>query len=267
MVQENCNQVSTSLQGIGWLESGLVANDILDRFPYAEHPDNIALVAAMADQLGCEYDYAVKVMADYLVADLGVLKTYPVARVDARELEFTNGMSANERFGCLGNWKRTGFETQDPHRDRHVWLSTVVNNRADRVARSRVFAQILVEDISADRHFLIGNNLQGLIGFVEEAWAARASKFTLCHDDAFDAGVAMDVLQQAAKEFRQPTCDEHIASSLRHMIEATLPQDSSSDMTTLTSFVRQPDAMLSELRRFDISDEHAHAIHPTPPPP
>ena len=35
----------------------------------------------------------------------------------------------------------------------------MVNNRADRVARSRVFASVLVEDISADRHFLIGGNL------------------------------------------------------------------------------------------------------------
>ncbi len=260
MVQESCNQVRTSLQGIGWLESGLVANDILDRFPYAEHPDNIALVAAMAAQLGCEYDYAVKVMADYLVADLGVLKTYPVAKIDARELEFTNGMSANERFGCLGNWKRTGFETQDPHRDRDVWLSTVVNNRADRVARSRVFAQILVEDISADRHFLIGNNLQGLIGFIEEAWEARASKFTLCDDDTLDPAVAIDVLQQAAKEFRQPTSDEHIANLLRLMIEAILPEHSPFDMTPMESFVRQPDTMLNELRRLKISDQHANAI-------
>ena len=36
----------------------------------------------------------------------------------------------------------------------HTFICTVVNNQAARIARSRVFANILVNDISADRHFL-----------------------------------------------------------------------------------------------------------------
>ncbi|MCA9211462.1 MAG: hypothetical protein KDB27_00220 [Planctomycetales bacterium] len=225
LVRESCHRVKSSCEGVGWLESGLVAEDIQSRFPYAEHPDNIALVAAMAQHLGCDYDYAMKAMADYLVADLGVLKTYPVSRISHRDLEFTNGMSANERFGCLGNWKRTGYATQDPHAERGVWISTVVNNRADRVARSRVFANILVDDISADRHFLIGNNLKGLIGFIGDAWETRASKMTLCHEDEYDAAVALRELERAAKEFRQPFTADHVATFMRIMVSAVVESE------------------------------------------
>ncbi len=46
---------------------------------------------------------------------------------------------------------------------------TVINNRWDRVARSEVFARILVDDASADRHVLIGTNLEGLQKYVRDA--------------------------------------------------------------------------------------------------
>ena len=60
-------------------------------------------------------------MADYLIPDLGVLKTHPVAKVGHAEIEFTNGMSANERFGCLGNWRRLGFDRHEPRDEpKHV---------------------------------------------------------------------------------------------------------------------------------------------------
>jgi poly-gamma-glutamate synthase PgsB/CapB len=162
ILADKCRVARTSMCGIGWLESGLITDDIMDRFPYKEHPDNIALVLAISDELNCERDFALKAMADDMVPDLGVLKTYPLAHVRTRKLEFTNGMSANERFGCLGNWSRLSFDQLDVNSD--TWVSTVVNNRADRVARSRVFASILVNDISADRHFIIGSNLKGLQG-------------------------------------------------------------------------------------------------------
>lgn len=260
LVAESCRQVKTSLEGVGWLESGLIADDILSRFPYAEHPDNIALVARMAAHLGCEHDFCLKVMADYLVADLGVLKTYPVSIIDYREIEFTNGMSANERFGCLGNWKRTRFADQDPHAQRDVWLSTVVNNRADRVARSRVFAHILVDDISADRHFLIGNNLKGLLGFIDEAWQERASKISLCHGGPFDQAAALEAIDQAAKEFRQPASESHVAEFLSSMLQAVM-SDRQKDIGSLITEVRQPDALRSRLEEFGIGSSLIDSIH------
>ena len=76
--------------------------------------------------------------------------------IDGRRLQFVNGFSANERFGALGNWTRLGFDRQDPEREPGVWITVVVNNRADRISRSRVFASLVVNDISTDRIFLIG---------------------------------------------------------------------------------------------------------------
>ncbi len=179
-VTESCRSVHTSVRGVGWLESGLITDDVLERFPYQEHPDNVALVAAMGAELGVDYDVALKAMGDYLVPDLGVLKTHPISTVRTRRIEFTNGMSANERFGCMGNWQRLGFDTQDPWQQPTTWICGVVNNRADRVPRSKVFAKIIVEDMNADRFFLIGNNLNGLKAFIHEAWEEKAKTLSLC---------------------------------------------------------------------------------------
>ena len=101
------------MYSVGWLEAGLLPEDVLSRFPYEEHPFNIALVLGMAEELGIDRDYALKEMADMVVPDIGVLKAYPAAAVRSRKLEFVNGMSANERHGCLGNWTRLGFDQND----------------------------------------------------------------------------------------------------------------------------------------------------------
>jgi poly-gamma-glutamate synthase PgsB/CapB len=146
----------------------LLADDLLARFPYREHPRNIALVRRLAVELGLDPDLATADMADHVVPDLGVLKSYATVRHRDRRLTFINGMSANERAGFLSNWARTGCERpveEKPGR----WVVTVVNNRYDRVARTKVFAEILVRDASAERHILIGTNLSGLRVYVNQA--------------------------------------------------------------------------------------------------
>jgi len=213
---------NTHFDSVGWLESGLLTPDVLARFPYEEHPDNIALVLRLAEELGIEQDFALKEMADRVVADLGVLKTFPVAQVNNRELQFTNGMSANERFGSFSNWKRMGFDQQDCVTEPGVWITTVVNNRADRISRSRVFAGILVNDISADRHVLIGSNLQGISGYIEEAWEVYAASLTLWPEVMpGQAAVSPEqVLRQFARRFRVVSTPEMATSRLRIMLKS-----------------------------------------------
>ena len=220
-VTESCRLANTSFRGVGWLESGLVTDDVQARFPYQEHPDNIALVAALGAELGCDYEYSLKGMSDLLVPDLGVLKTHHPSRIRTRTIEFTNGCSANERFGCMGNVRRLGYDTQDPWEEPTTWVCGVVNNRADRIPRSKVFAKIIVEDINADRFFLIGSNLKGLRGFIEEAWDEKAKTISLRNSDKLWAiDFALAALKKAAWDMRQPIDGETIASKLKCMIAA-----------------------------------------------
>ena len=263
-VTESCRRAATSFRGVGWLESGLITDDVLARFPYQEHPDNVALVAAMADELGIDYDVALKAMGDYLVPDLGVLKSHPVATVRTRKIEFTNGMSANERFGCMGNWKRLGFDTQDPWEQPTTWVCGVVNNRADRVPRSKVFAKIIVEDMSADRFFLIGNNLSGLKGFIHEAWEEKAKSISLCEPgQPWRTEFAVAAFQRAARDSRQPVSAEQIQQKLRCMLEAiaaTLPEAGILDIESALASWNTPAAVSESLSRAGVSASLVQAV-------
>ena len=224
-VTHQCVQNQTKLQAVGWLQSGLITHDILQRFPYQEHPDNIALVSQMASNLGLTDEQSVKAMADDLVPDLGVLKTHPIAKVNTRRIEFTNGMSANERFGCMGNWKRLQFDTQDPWTEPTTWVVGVINNRADRLPRSKVFAKIIVDDINADRFFLIGTNLNGLKKFIDEAWQQKNSTTTLKKPDGtWDKAAALATLKKSAWQFRQIIEPSQIITQLQAMVVSVIEE-------------------------------------------
>lgn len=217
-------ELGTSFASVGWLEAGLIPDEFLARFPYEEHPYNIALVTAMAAELGIAADVAVKEMADRVVQDIGALKVYPEAPVRGRRLEFVLGNSANERFGALGNWTRLGFDRHDPVKEPDLWITTVVNNRADRVPRSRVFASILVKDISADRHVLIGSNLEGLQGFIAEAWAELAPSLTLSPPDRPGADPLQE-LEALAKRFRVVHRQDQLAAMVEAMRSSGRPDE------------------------------------------
>jgi gamma-polyglutamate synthase len=219
VLRRRADRSRTTLEPVSWIESGLLTDDLLERFPYREHTDNIALVTTLAKRFGCDPDFAVKAMADSLVPDLGVLKTHPTARVRHAWIEFTNGMSANERFACLGNWERLGFDAHDAEEQPEVWLSSVINNRADRVARSRVFAEIVVNELAADRHFLIGSNLKGLQGFVWESWERYERQVRLWDEgQRCDTDRALHRLAGYARRFRVPTSYEQLRERVLPML-------------------------------------------------
>jgi len=237
--------LGTRMVGVDWLDAGLLASDILKRFPYEEHPSNIALVLALADEIGVDRDFAVKEMADRVVLDLGVLKTYPVAPVRGRRLEFVMGMSANERFGALGNWKRMGFDTHDPFAEPGIWFSTVVNNRADRVPRSHVFAAMLANDVSADTHILIGSNLEGLQGYIEDAWRDHAQTLTLWPNSGAAADPdPLETLRAAARWHRIPHEPAHVEVRLRAMLVG-LGHEAETDQLAALSY--DPEALAAAL--------------------
>ena len=159
----------TTLLHSAWWEAELIPEELLALFPYREHPRNMALVATLAEQLGVSRSYALALMAEHVQPEIGVLKVFPQTRVRGRLLTFINGHSANERTGFMNNWTRTGLGDVDPESNPERAVITVINNRWDRVSRSEVFARIMVEDAPADRHVLIGTNLEGLQKYVRDA--------------------------------------------------------------------------------------------------
>ncbi len=169
LFRQRCRERGTELVAIAERDELEIADDLLALFPYNEHPRNISLVAKLAEHLGVDRWLAITTMAEHVVPDLGVLKMYPEVRVRGRRFRFINGMSANERTGTVNNWRRMGCGALDVDTEPHRMVVTVVNNRADRVSRSEVFSRILVQDVAADRHVLIGTNLRGLMGYVNEA--------------------------------------------------------------------------------------------------
>jgi hypothetical protein len=196
---------NTSIKGIGWQQAELIAQDVLERFPYEEHPYNIALVVALAEEMGIDPDFTVKEMADRVIADIGVLKAFPPSRVRERTLQFINGMSANERFGTLSNWRRMEFDSHDPLDNPETIISTLINNRADRISRSQMFAKIVVEDLMADYHFLIGSNLEGMMGYILEALDGFLEKLSLSISSDNSREDPAMIFQQIARRQRVPT--------------------------------------------------------------
>lgn len=214
--------LGTSMAGVGWKEAGMLPAEALTRFPYEEHPYNIALVLKLAEDLGIDADFALREMADRVVPDIGVLKAYPLAAMRGRRLEFVMGNSANERFGAMGNWRRMGFATQDPYAEPGVMLTAVVNNRADRVPRSRVFADLLVNDVSLDRIVLIGSNLQGMQGYINEALEARLRDLSLFSGTTPEQA-PMALLEQAARGQRIAYRDADLLERMRAMARGLVP--------------------------------------------
>ncbi len=245
----------TQMKSTGWLESGLLTDDILQRFPYDEHPNNIALVLSMADELGIERDFALKEMADRVVPDLGVLKSYPPVPLRSRKLEFINGMAANERLGFMGNWQRMGFADHDAAKTPGTWISTVINNREDRVPRSRVFADILAQDIRADRHFLIGSNLHGFLNYLEDSWRAFAATYTLWPNSETEG--KPDPCQRFSNDAQKmgvPVSDEQVAERLKAVLEGL-----GLEPQLAPELLSAPESLASMLEQHDLQG-HVDAI-------
>ncbi len=251
-ILEQCaREIGSNFTTVGWLEPGLLTSDMLDRFPYAEHPNNIALVKELGNQLSLDGDFSVKEMADRVVPDLGVLKVYAPASIRSRKLQFVNGCSANERFGALGNWTRLEFDQQDPTKESGVWVSVVVNNRADRIARSRVFAAILAEDIEVDRIFLIGSNLQGMMGYTRESFDGVLDQIDFSSPEM----TPLEHWRNWTLKMRLPTSQEELKNYQEAIIDgdekpefASFYEKAFSEYEALASTVSTNDAWMSKAK-------------------
>ncbi|MEQ3514934.1 poly-gamma-glutamate synthase PgsB [Pseudoalteromonas sp. BZB3] len=157
----------TTLIQTHWGDGYQITPDIRALYPYEEHPDNIALVCKMAQYIGIEKDYVYKETAERIVPDIGVLQHFQSAPIGAISQSFVNSMSANERLATIENWKR--LELFDLNDQPHIQTIALINNRNDRIARSKVFAQILAEDLRFDYLVVIGTNVDGFNSYLQHA--------------------------------------------------------------------------------------------------
>lgn len=178
IIRESAVVAGSQIIEVDELAADLIPRDLLARFPYQEHPRNVALALRMAEHLGFDRERSLIDMADHVVPDLGVLNTFPKIEYKGRSLVFSNGMSANERAGFMSNWNRLYFVTHDPDKHPETCLVAVINNRADRVPRSRVFAEVFARDVAVDRMVVIGTNQNGIKQFMHEAIAIEAAKLS-----------------------------------------------------------------------------------------
>jgi len=253
ILENKARQYNTQLNDVNWIDAGLITNDILSRFSYEEHPYNIALVVKMAEELGIEKEFALKEMADRVIPDIGVLKIYPFVPIQTRTLKFVSGMSANERFGALSNWKRVEFDQHHLNKSPGTWIMTVVNNRADRIPRSKVFAQILIEDISADCHILIGSNLNGLIGYIKEAWDTYMKDRRLFQkaDSQNDQLTPINVFITHCERLRIPYTKEQVINRFKSMLE-NQPTIESQKVKQLIQLWDDPEKLSQQLIELDV---------------
>jgi hypothetical protein len=85
-------------------------------------------------------------------------------------------MSANERASALGNWRRLGFDRHQPDAEPGRWIVALLNNRADRAARSASFAEAVVHDLPAHRLVLLGSGLSTLRREIDRALHERLAR-------------------------------------------------------------------------------------------
>ncbi|MEY4547183.1 MAG: hypothetical protein RL685_3378 [Pseudomonadota bacterium] len=218
LLQDAARNKGANLVVVPPLDAELLPVDLLDRLPYQEHPRNVALVLRLAEHFEVDREFALIEIADHVVLDLGVLKTYPESAYRGRRMVFSNGMSANERAGFMSNWTRLEFDKHDVDADDGVVTALVVNNRADRVARSRVFAQILVDDAPANAAVIINSNLGGMLTFINEALDKKLEIFFVTGDGGPERIV--ERFDAAMRWLKVPGRPDALERSLQRMLTA-----------------------------------------------
>ncbi|GAA4354853.1 hypothetical protein [Kangiella marina] len=251
-----CRELNTECHKVSWYESGIITDDVLERFPYEEHPNNIALVVRLCELLGVSSNFALKAMADHVVLDLGVLKTYPVSHVNDRTLIYVMGNSANERLGAIGNWQRMKFDQFSIIESPGSWVSTVINNRADRVPRSKVFAEMLLRDLYVDSHYLIGTNLNGFMQYLREAWEDNKELFYLYEEgeNELSSDDLTQKLQSFANKLRVHSTKEHVTLRLSATL-AELSKSSKKDIKAMFDAEGSLDSIVKKLNLFPHYDD------------
>ncbi|MCF6440183.1 poly-gamma-glutamate synthase PgsB [Pseudoalteromonas luteoviolacea] len=230
ILNKSAEQKDSTLIQVHWGEGFQITDDIRALYPYEEHPDNIALVCKMAQYIGINKDYVFKETAERIVPDIGVLQHFEQAPIGALTQSFVNSMSANERLATIENWRRLNLfgQSQQPK----IQTIALINNRNDRIARTKVFAQILIEDLTFDYIVVIGTNVDGFLAYFNQALSARITRI-ITNNDRED-------LAKLLEQFKCLVSDQMLCDKLNVLLPNTqLDCKTLQDKSRMAAFFEQ----------------------------
>jgi poly-gamma-glutamate synthase PgsB/CapB len=127
--------------------------DELEKFPYVEHPDNVALALRVCEDLGVDRQTALRGMWR-AQPDPGVMTVFQV-REAGGSVVFVNGFAANDPESTGNIWEMVLNRYGQGRR-----TLALVNCRADRPDRSRQLADACRHWTPADHYFVVGSATQ-----------------------------------------------------------------------------------------------------------
>ena len=156
----------STVRQISDAEVAAIPDEVLERFRYQEHAENVALSLCVCEELGVDREVALEGMAA-LPPEPGVMQIYRL-NYHNRELVFVNAFAANDPESTRRIWERIVERFGEEEGYRRI---AVVNCRSDRPQRSREMAEAAAEWSRADRfrtdHFIVIGS--GTILFLREA--------------------------------------------------------------------------------------------------
>jgi poly-gamma-glutamate synthase PgsB/CapB len=133
-----------------------IDDNIMSKFSYVEHKENVALALKVCEEFGIPEDVAVKGM-QAAKPDVGAMNDLTI-NFFGRTLYFINGVAANDPESTEKLWNMT--LEKHSHIDKKIMI---INSRIDRSDRSKQFGLSIPHWEHADYYFLMGSGSYFLI--------------------------------------------------------------------------------------------------------
>jgi poly-gamma-glutamate synthase PgsB/CapB len=157
VIQEEAKKVGTE---VVTTDHDFVSDEMMGKFSYIEHKENVALSLKVLEHLGVKPDVALEGM--YAAEpDPGALRRHRIESF-GKEIEFVNAFAANDRESISMIWNAlVGASAVNPDALSKGAVNTrttivIVTCREDRLDRSKQMGELIAEEIKADYYILNG---------------------------------------------------------------------------------------------------------------
>jgi poly-gamma-glutamate synthase PgsB/CapB len=157
VIQEEAKRVGVE---VVTSDQGSISDEIMGKFSYVEHKENVALSLKVMEHLGISRDVALGGM--YAAEpDPGALRRHRI-EFFGKEIEFVNAFAANDRESISLIWNGlVGTSAVNPDNSPKTATAAqttivIVTCREDRLDRSKQMGELIAEEIKADFYVLNG---------------------------------------------------------------------------------------------------------------